>query len=57
MTEPFLTVEWQPLRNAGLPLRDPDDEPEPALTVEWRPKLGTSWYAYGDHLAEDTDAR
>ncbi|WP_158609262.1 hypothetical protein [Micromonospora musae] len=57
MTEPFLTVEWQPLLNAGLPLRDPDDEPEPPLTVEWGPKLGTSWYAYGEHLAEETDGR
>ncbi|MET7749082.1 hypothetical protein [Micromonospora sp. NPDC005367] len=57
MSEPFLTVEWQPLLNASLPLRDPGDEPEPALTVEWGPKLGTSWYAYGEHLSEEVDAR
>ncbi|MGK5737950.1 hypothetical protein [Micromonospora sp. URMC 103] len=57
MTEPFLTVEWQPLLNPGFPLPDPDDPPAPALTVEWGPKLGTSWYAYGDYLPEDTDVR
>ncbi|MGW4467774.1 hypothetical protein [Micromonospora sp. NPDC004704] len=49
-TGPFLTVEWQPLLNAGLPLREPDDEPAPVLTVEWGPKLGTSYYAYDDDL-------
>jgi hypothetical protein len=48
---PFLTVEWQPLLNAGFPLLDPDEPPAPALTVEWGPKLGTSYYAY----AEDPD--
>ncbi|MFI7604884.1 hypothetical protein ACIBTV_07155 [Micromonospora sp. NPDC049366] len=52
MSEPYLTVEWQPLLNAGFPLRDPQDEPTPVLTVGWGPKLGTSWYAYDD---EDTE--
>ncbi|MFC3503924.1 hypothetical protein ACFOOK_23550 [Micromonospora krabiensis] len=53
MSEPYLTVEWQPLLNAGFPLRDPHDEPTPVLTVEWGPKLGTSWYAYDDEDAEE----
>ncbi|MEV6814864.1 hypothetical protein [Micromonospora sp. NPDC051296] len=57
MTEPFLTVEWQPLLNAGFPLPDPKHEPAPTMAVEWGPKLGTSWYAYGDEPAEKTDPR
>ncbi|MEV0153036.1 hypothetical protein AB0H57_04750 [Micromonospora sp. NPDC050686] len=57
MTEPFLTVQWQPLLNAGFPLPDPDEAPAPALTVEWGPKLGTSWYAYGDARSAQTDTR
>ncbi|MFI6761096.1 hypothetical protein ACIBF5_18360 [Micromonospora sp. NPDC050417] len=52
-TGPFLTVEWQPLLNAGLPLREPDDEPAAILTVGWGPKLGTSYYAHGDDLPEE----
>ncbi|MEV4754100.1 hypothetical protein AB0J86_03155 [Micromonospora sp. NPDC049559] len=57
MTEgPFLTVEWQPLLNAGLPLRDPDEAPAPTLTVEWGPRLGTSYYGYGDDLPAEPPA-
>lgn len=55
-TGPFLTVQWQPLLNPGLPLREPDDEPTPVLAVEWGPKLGTSYYGYGDDLDEDPPA-
>lgn len=48
MSGPFLSVEWQPLLNAGFPLLDADEPPAPALTVEWGPKLGTSFYSYDE---------
>ncbi|MFI9526676.1 hypothetical protein [Micromonospora rosaria] len=57
MTEPYLTVDWQPLLNAGFPVPDPTAGSTPAMAVGWEPKLGTSWYAYGDHLTEEADPR
>jgi hypothetical protein len=46
VSDPFLTVEWGPVVNAGFPLGEAASLPHPFLTVGWEPKLGTSHYPY-----------
>lgn len=46
MGEPFLTVAYTPLLNAGFPLQDASAEPEQFLTVAYTPQCGTEYYPY-----------
>lgn len=52
MSDRFLTVGWEPVKNAGVPFKDPSDPPTPFLAVAYQPKNGPTYYPYGDDLAQ-----